>query len=311
MKKNKSIVILGGAGFIGSHLTESFLNDECTVTVVDNFLTGNRKNIEKFEKNDRFKLVIHDVIDPVNIDSDVHYVLNFASPASPIDYAQYPIETLKVGAMGTHNALNLCRQKNARFLLASTSEVYGDPLIHPQPEDYWGNVNPIGVRSVYDEAKRYAEAITMAYQRSYGVDTRIVRIFNTYGPRMRQHDGRAIPEFIASALKNQDIPVFGDGKQTRSFCYIDDLVLGIKKILLSDFLTPVNCGNPKEMSIVDLAKKIVNMTDSSSKIVHKILPADDPKIRQPDITKISTLGWVPKIGLNEGLQKTIEYFKTL
>ena len=303
-------MITGGAGFIGSHLCDALLREGFRVTAIDNLLTGNLKNIEHLKNESRFNLMRHNVSQYIDYPGPVHYVLHFASPASPVDYLNLPIPTLKVGALGTHNALGLAKAKNAVFALASTSEVYGDPLVHPQKEDYWGNVNPIGPRGVYDEAKRFAEAITMAYFHHHKLDVKIVRIFNTYGPRMRLHDGRAIPEFISSALKNEPLPVFGDGKQTRSFCYVDDLIRGIVKVAFSNLNEPVNLGNPHEMTIVQLANLILQMTQSKSKIEFQTLPKDDPKVRQPDITKAKTqLGWEPKVSLEEGLKKTIEYFR--
>lgn len=277
---------------------------------MDNLLTGDIKNIEHLFSNENFVFIKQDVTNYIHVPGKIDYVLHFASPASPIDYNNLPIQTLKVGALGTHKTLGLAKEKKARFLLASTSEVYGDPLVHPQNEDYWGNVNPIGPRGVYDEAKRFAEAMTMAYNRYHKVETRIVRIFNTYGPKMRINDGRAIPTFISQALKGEDITAFGDGSQTRSFCYVSDLVEGIFRLLMSDYHYPVNIGNPNEMTITQLAEKIIQMTNSKSKIVYKPLPEDDPKVRQPDITRARTiLGWEPKISLEEGLKNTIEYFR--
>src|SRR5215210_2046274 len=306
----KRVVITGAAGFIGSHLTETLLDREYTVIGVDNLLTGATDNIAHLRNRD-FSFIKHDVTNYIYIDGTVDYVLHWASPASPIDYLELPIPTLKVGALGTHKALGLAKAKNARFVLASTSEVYGDPLEHPQKESYWGNVNPIGPRGVYDEAKRFAEAITVAYHRYHGLDTKIVRIFNTYGPRMRVRDGRAVPEFISQCLRNEDVTVFGDGQQTRSFCYITDLVDGIIRLMLSDLNDPVNIGNPAEMTIEEIARVIIEMTGSRSKIVYKPLPTDDPKVRKPDITRARTLlGWEPKVPLREGLTKTIEYFRT-
>lgn len=310
MAENKRILITGGAGFIGSHLCERFLAEEYEVICVDNFLTGSRRNIASFEDNKRFRLIEHNMSHALVIQDSLDYVLHFASPASPIDYMNFPIPTLKVGALGTHNALGLAKAKRAAFLLASTSEVYGDPLIHPQKEDYWGNVNPVGPRGVYDEAKRFAEAMTMAYHNAHGMNTKIIRIFNTYGPRMRLRDGRAIPEFISAALRGEDIPVFGDGSQTRSFCFVTDLVEGIYRVLLSNENTPVNLGNPNEMSILRLAETIIQMTGCKSRICFKPLPTDDPKVRQPDISKAKRLvGWSPVVGLEDGLSKTIEYFR--
>jgi len=306
----KTVLITGGAGFLGSHLCDLFLAKDLTVVAVDNFLTGSEKNIAHLAKEPRFSLIRQDVSKHIDYAGQVDYVLHFASPASPIDYLNHPIPTLKVGALGTHNALGLAKDKKAAFLLASTSEVYGDPLIHPQKESYWGNVNPIGPRGVYDEAKRFAEAITMAYHRYHGVNTKIVRIFNTYGERMRIEDGRAIPAFISQALRGEPIPVFGDGSQTRSFCHVSDLVRGLAALLLSDLNEPVNIGNPNEMTILQLAELILEMTGSKSKIDHKPLPVDDPKVRQPDITQAKTkLGWEPRVALRDGLVKTIDYFK--
>jgi dTDP-glucose 4,6-dehydratase len=311
MSIKKTYVVTGGGGFLGSHLCDRFLEQQHRVIAIDNFLTGNEKNIAHLKKNPSFKLIRHDVSKTLRVPGKVHYVLHFASPASPLDYLEFPIQTLKVGSLGTHNALGLAKDKKAVFFLASTSEVYGDPLVHPQVEEYWGNVNPVGPRGVYDEAKRFAEALTMAYHRTHKMNTKIIRIFNTYGPRMRLHDGRAIPEFLSQALTGKPITVFGDGKQTRSLCYITDLVAGIEKLLHSSINDPVNVGNPDEISILDLAKKIVLMTGSSSRIVNKALPVDDPKVRQPNITKAKKyLSWDPKVSLEEGLGHTIEYFKT-
>ena len=310
MTSRKTCVVTGGGGFLGSHLCERFLERGHRVIAIDNFLTGSEKNITPLKKNKAFRLIRNDVCKPIRVPGRVDYVLHFASPASPLDYLQFPIQTLKVGALGTHNALGLARDKKAAFLLASTSEVYGDPLVHPQIEEYWGNVNPIGPRGVYDEAKRFAEALVMAYHRTHKMDTKIVRIFNTYGPRMRLHDGRAIPEFLSQALTGKPLTVFGDGRQTRSLCYISDMVNGIEKLLLSPMNDPVNIGNPDEISMMDLAKKIIRMTGSSSRIVNKALPVDDPKVRRPDITKAKKhLSWAPKVTLEEGLEHTIEYFK--
>jgi dTDP-glucose 4,6-dehydratase len=304
------IVITGAAGFIGSHLSEALLNAGHSVVGIDNLLTGDVANIAHLAGRD-FQFIKHDVTNYIYVEGPVDRVLHWASPASPIDYLELPIPTLKVGALGTHKALGLAKAKGARFVLASTSEVYGDPLEHPQKETYWGNVNPIGPRGVYDEAKRFAEAMTVAYHRYHGVDTKIVRIFNTYGPRMRVNDGRAVPAFIGQALRNEDVPVFGDGSQTRSFTYINDLVRGIIALMESNVNEPVNIGNPHEMTIADMARLIVKMTGSHSKIVHKPLPTDDPKVRQPDITRARTLlGWEPKVGLEEGLGTTIEYFRS-
>jgi dTDP-glucose 4,6-dehydratase len=307
----KVVLITGGAGFIGSHLCGRFLRDGYQVVCVDNFITGSRRNLEPFAAETRFRLIEQNVSDHIDCPGPVDFVLHFASPASPIDYLTHPIPTLKVGALGTHNALGIAKAKGARFLLASTSEVYGDPLVHPQKESYWGNVNPVGPRGVYDEAKRFAEAITMAYHNAHRLDTKIVRIFNTYGPRMRVRDGRAIPEFISAALRGEPIPVFGEGNQTRSFCYVDDLVEGIVRLLLSDLNDPVNLGNPNEMTILQLAKTIIRMTESSSRIDYKPLPVDDPKVRRPDITRAQSLlgGWQPRVALEDGLVKTIAYFR--
>ena len=302
-------VITGAAGFIGSHLSETLLDRGWSVVGIDNLLTGSVDNIAHLATRD-FTFVKHDVTNYINVDGDVDLVLHWASPASPIDYLELPIPTLKVGALGTHNALGLAKAKNARFVIASTSEVYGDPLEHPQKETYWGNVNPVGPRGVYDEAKRFAEAITMAYHRYHGLDTKIVRIFNTYGPRMRLHDGRAVPAFMSQALRGEDVTIFGSGKQTRSFCYVTDLVDGILRLAESKENDPVNIGNPHEMTIEDIARAIITMTGSKSQIVYRPLPEDDPKVRQPDITRARTLlGWEPKVGLEEGLTKTLEYFR--
>jgi dTDP-glucose 4,6-dehydratase len=304
------VVITGAAGFIGSHLAEALLDRGYAVIGIDNLLTGDIANIAHLRNRD-FEFIKHDVTNYIYIDGPVDYVLHWASPASPIDYLELPIPTLKVGALGTHKALGLAKAKNARFVLASTSEVYGDPLEHPQRETYWGNVNPIGPRGVYDEAKRFAEAMTVAYHRYHGLDAKIVRIFNTYGPRMRVRDGRAVPAFISQALRNEDVTVFGDGSQTRSFTYISDLVDGIIRLMLSDVNEPVNVGNPREMTIREIADTIVRMTGSSSRIVHRELPVDDPKVRQPDITRARTLlGWEPRVALDEGLTETIAYFRT-
>lgn len=304
------VIITGGAGFLGSHLCDRFIAEGDKVICIDNLITGSADNIAHLFGNPNFQFIHHDVTNYIYVPGEVDYILHFASPASPIDYLQLPIQTLKVGSLGTHKALGLAKAKKARFLLASTSEVYGDPLIHPQTEEYWGNVNPIGLRGVYDEAKRFAEAMTMAYHRYHGVDTRIVRIFNTYGPRMRINDGRAIPAFITQALKNEDVTVFGDGSQTRSVCYVEDEIEGIYRLLMSDITTPINIGNPDEISMLDLAKEIIELTNSKSKIVFMDLPEDDPKVRQPDITKaLNILKWEPRYNRLEGLKKTIEYFK--
>ncbi len=303
-------VITGAAGFIGSHLSETLLDRGWTVVGVDNLLTGSTANIAHLANRD-FTFIKHDDTNYIYIEGPVDVVLHWASPASPIDYLELPIPTLKVGALGTHKALGLAKEKKARFVLASTSEVYGDPLEHPQKETYWGNVNPIGPRGVYDEAKRFAEAMTTAYHRYHGLDAKIVRIFNTYGPRMRLHDGRAVPAFMSQALRGEDVTIFGSGKQTRSFCYVSDLVDGILRLTESSLNEPVNIGNPHEMTIEDIARTIIRMTGSTSKLVYRPLPEDDPKVRQPDITKARTLlGWEPKVGLEEGLTKTLEYFRT-
>lgn len=308
----KTVLITGGAGFIGSHLCELFLGKDYKVICLDNLITGKLSNISGLLKNKNFKFIKHNVSEYINIKKEVRCVLHFASPASPIDYLKYPIQTLKVGSLGTHNALGLAKAKKAKFLLASTSETYGDPLVNPQPESYWGNVNCIGPRGVYDEAKRFAEAITMAYYRIHKIDTKIVRIFNTYGERMREKDGRAIPNFINQALNNKPITVYGNGSQTRSFCYVSDLVDGIYKLLLSSEHYPVNIGNPDEMTLLELAKIIIKLTRSKSKIVFKTLPIDDPKVRRPDISRAKKiLKWKPKVKLEEGLRKTINYFKEI
>jgi dTDP-glucose 4,6-dehydratase len=307
---SKRVVITGAAGFIGSHLTDALLDRGYAVVGIDNLLTGDLANIAHIKNRD-FEFIKHDVTNYINVDGPVDYVLHWASPASPIDYLELPIPTLKVGALGTHKALGLAKAKGAAFVIASTSEVYGDPLEHPQKETYWGNVNPVGPRGVYDEAKRFAEAMTMAYHRYHGVDAKIVRIFNTYGPRMRVRDGRAVPAFMSQALKNEDVTVFGDGSQTRSFCYVSDLVDGIIRLMLSKENDPVNIGNPAEMTIRQIAETIIEMTGSTSRIVYKPLPVDDPKVRKPDITRARTLlGWEPKVELREGLTRTIDYFKT-
>jgi dTDP-glucose 4,6-dehydratase len=303
------VVITGAAGFIGSHLSETLLERGYSVVGIDNLLTGDLANIAHLRDRD-FQFIRHDVTSYIDVDGPVDYVLHWASPASPIDYLELPIQTLKVGSLGTHKALGLAKAKGATFVIASTSEVYGDPLEHPQRETYWGNVNPIGPRGVYDEAKRFAEAMTVAYRRFHKVDAKIVRIFNTYGPRMRIRDGRAVPAFISQALVNEDVTVFGDGTQTRSFCYISDLVDGIIRLMLSKENDPVNIGNPQEMTIEQIAQLIIEMTGSTSKIIYKPLPTDDPKVRQPDITRARTLlGWEPKVTLEEGLGRTIDYFR--
>ena len=311
MPTKQRVVITGAAGFIGSHLSETLLDRGYAVIGIDNLLTGSTGNIAHLVNREDFTFIKHDVTNYIYVEGPVDFVLHWASPASPIDYLELPIPTLKVGALGTHKALGLALAKKARFVIASTSEVYGDPLEHPQKESYWGNVNPIGPRGVYDEAKRFAEAMTVAYHRFHKLDAKIVRIFNTYGPRMRVKDGRAVPAFISQALRNEDVTVFGDGTQTRSFTYITDLVDGIIKLMLSDVNDPVNIGNPREMTIEEIAKTIIRMTNSTSKIVYKELPTDDPKIRQPDITRAHTLlHWEPKVALEEGLVKTIDYFRT-
>ncbi len=303
-------VITGGSGFLGSHLCDRLLNEGMNVICIDNLLTGSLDNIQHLFGIPNFKFIHHDVTNFIHVAGDVDYILHFASPASPLDYHQLPIQTLKVGSLGTHKALGLAKEKGARFLLASTSEVYGDPLMHPQKEDYWGNVNPVGPRGVYDEAKRFAEALTMAYQRYHNIRTRIVRIFNTYGPRMRLRDGRAIPAFFSQALNHEPITVFGDGSQTRSFIYIDDQVEGIFRLLLSDEKEPVNIGNPEEITVKQMAEEIIEITGSTSKIIYEPLPIDDPQVRQPDISKAKrVLGWEPKVHRREGLSKTMEYFK--
>ena len=302
-------LVTGGAGFLGSHLCEYLLNKGHEVICMDNLITGTKDNISDI-KSKKFQFVEHNVSEFINLEGELDYILHFASPASPIDYLELPIQTLKVGALGTHNALGLAKAKKAVFFLASTSEVYGDPLIHPQPEDYWGNVNPIGPRGVYDEAKRFAEAITMAYHRTHGINTKIIRIFNTYGPRMRINDGRAIPNFLKQALTGKDLTIYGDGSQTRSFCYVSDLVEGIYRLLTSDQNNPINIGNPNEMTIKEMADKILQATNSKSKITYVPLPEDDPKVRQPDITRAKKyLNWEPVVGLGEGLQSTLKYFK--
>ena len=303
------VVITGAAGFIGSHLSEELLNRGYSVVGIDNLLTGDLANVAHLRDRD-FQLIRHDVTNYIDVDGDVDFVLHWASPASPIDYLELPIQTLKVGSLGTHKALGLAKAKGAVFVIASTSEVYGDPLEHPQKETYWGNVNPIGPRGVYDEAKRFAEAMTVAYRRYHKVDTKIVRIFNTYGPRMRIRDGRAVPAFISQALRHEDVTVFGDGRQTRSFCYISDLVDGIIRLMLSKENGPINIGNPQEMTIEQIARLIIEMTASKSQIVYQPLPTDDPKVRQPDITRARTLlGWEPKVPLEQGLGRTIDYFR--
>jgi dTDP-glucose 4,6-dehydratase len=310
--KGKRVLVTGAAGFLGSHLCDRFMAEGCFVVGMDNLITGSLQNIEHLFKEERFEFYHHDVSKFVFVPGNIDYILHFASPASPIDYLKIPIQTLKVGSLGTHNLLGLARVKKARMIIASTSEVYGDPTIHPQTEEYWGNVNPIGPRGVYDEAKRFQEAITMAYHTFHGLETRIVRIFNTYGPRMRLNDGRALPAFMGQALRGEDITVFGDGSQTRSFCYVDDLVEGIYRLLLSDYAYPVNIGNPDEISIRDFAEEIIKLTGTDQKIVYKPLPQDDPKQRQPDISKArEILNWEPKIARSEGMKHTWNYFKSL
>ncbi len=306
----KRILITGGAGFLGSHLSDRFLKEGYYVIVMDNLITGSLSNIEHLMHRDDFQFFHGDVSNYVHIPGELDYILHFASPASPIDYLKMPIQTLKVGSLGTHNCLGLARAKNARILVASTSEVYGDPNVHPQPESYWGNVNPIGPRGVYDEAKRFQEAMTMAYHTFHGLETRIIRIFNTYGPRMRLDDGRALPAFLGQALRGEDLTVFGDGSQTRSFCYVDDLVEGIYRLLLSDYAQPVNIGNPDEISIKDFAEEIIKLTGTDQKIIYKPLPKDDPMQRKPDITRArEILDWEPTVSRSEGLKITYEYFK--
>ena len=303
------VAITGGAGFIGSHLCQSFLERGHEVLCIDNLLTGSRENVAAFLSHDRFSFLDHDVSRFIQVDGAVDMLLHFASPASPVDYLELPIPTLKVGSLGTHNALGLAKAKKAIFLLASTSEVYGDPLVKPQTEDYWGNVNPVGPRGVYDEAKRFAEAMTMAYHRYHGLNTRIVRIFNTYGPRMRMKDGRVVPNFITQAMKGEALTVYGKGTQTRSFLYIDDLIRGIHRLLETDYHLPVNLGNPHEITVLDFAKKVLGLTGSKSSIVYKPLPEDDPQVRQPDISRArELLGWEPQVQLEEGLAKTVHYF---
>lgn len=310
--EKKVVLITGGAGFLGSHLCDLFIRKGYKVVAMDNLCTGDLRNIEHLFKHPDFEFYHHDVSRFVFVPGRLDYILHFASPASPIDYLKIPIQTLKVGSLGTHNLLGLARVKGARILVASTSEVYGDPLVHPQTEDYWGNVNPIGPRGVYDEAKRFQEAITMAYHTYHGLETRIVRIFNTYGPRMRLNDGRALPAFIGQALRGEDLTVFGDGSQTRSFCYVDDLIEGIYRLLMSDYVYPINLGNPEEITIREFAEEIIKLTGTSQKIVYRPLPADDPKQRQPDISKArEILGWEPKVNRAEGLRKTFDYFKNL
>lgn len=303
-------LITGGAGFLGSHLCDRFIAEGHDVICMDNFITGTPENVAHLMGHERFHLIEHDVTNFVYVEGELDYVLHFASPASPIDYLKYPIQTLKVGALGTHKTLGLAKTKGARFLLASTSEVYGDPLIHPQKEDYWGNVNPVGLRGVYDEAKRFAEAITMAYNRYHGVETRIVRIFNTYGPRMRLDDGRALPTFMSQALRGEPLTVFGDGSQTRSFQYVDDLIEGIYRLLMSEEVEPVNIGNPDEITIREFAEEVISLTGSRSTLVNEPLPMDDPKVRQPDISKAKrVLDWEPRVPRSDGLKRTLTYFE--
>lgn len=309
---SKNILITGAAGFLGSHLCDKFIEEGYQVMGMDNLITGDLKNIAHLFKLENFVFYQHDVSKFVHVPGDLDYILHFASPASPIDYLKIPIQTLKVGSLGTHNLLGLAKEKKARILIASTSEVYGDPLIHPQTEEYYGNVNTIGPRGVYDEAKRFQESITMAYHRFHGLETRIVRIFNTYGPRMRLNDGRVIPAFIGQALRGEDLTVFGDGRQTRSFCYVDDQIDGIYKLLLSDYCKPVNIGNDQEITIKDFAEEIIKLTNSDQKIIYEPLPTDDPMQRKPDITKAKRiLGWEPKMSREEGMKKTYNYFKSL
>ena len=308
----KKVLITGAAGFLGSHLCDRFIKEGYAVIGMDNLITGDLKNIEHLFKLKEFEFFHHDVSKFVHIPDELNYILHFASPASPIDYLKIPIQTLKVSSLGTHNLLGLAKAKGARILVASTSEVYGDPLVHPQNEDYWGNVNPIGPRGVYDEAKRFQEAITMAYHTYHNLETRIVRIFNTYGPRMRLNDGRVLPAFIGQALRGEDLTVFGDGSQTRSFCYVDDLVEGIFRLMMSDYYLPVNMGNPDEITIMDFANEIIKLTGTDQKVIYKALPQDDPKQRQPDISRArDILGWEPKVQRAEGLKLTYEYFKGL
>jgi dTDP-glucose 4,6-dehydratase len=308
----KKILITGAAGFLGSHLCDKFINEGYHVIGMDNFITGDQKNIKHLNGSECFEFINHDITEYINIEGSLDYILHFASPASPIDYLKIPIQTLKVGSLGTHNLLGLAKAKKARILIASTSEIYGDPLVHPQTEDYYGNVNTIGPRGVYDEAKRFQESITMAYHRFHGIETRIVRIFNTYGPRMRLNDGRVIPAFMGQALRGEDLTVFGDGLQTRSFCYVDDQVEGIYKLLLSNYIYPVNIGNPNEITIKDFAQEIIKLTGTDQKIIYKDLPVNDPLQRQPDISLAKkTLNWQPKVDRSEGMKITFDYFKGL
>ncbi len=309
-KEQRRVLITGAAGFLGSHLCDRFIKEGCKVIGMDNLSTGSMKNIEHLFPVKDFEFYFHDVTKFVHVPGKLDYILHFASPASPIDYLKIPIQTLKVGSLGTHNLLGLAKEKKSRFLIASTSEIYGDPSVHPQNEEYWGNVNPIGPRGVYDEAKRFMEAITMAYHTYHGLDTRIARIFNTYGPRMRLNDGRALPAFIGQAIRGEDITVFGDGSQTRSFCYVNDLIEGIYRLLMSDYVYPINIGNPDEITIKEFAEEIIKLTGTKQKIVYQELPIDDPKQRQPDITKAKEiLGWSPKVSRAEGLKITYEFFK--
>ncbi len=308
----KRVLITGAAGFLGSHLCDRFIKEGCYVIAMDNLITGDLRNIEHLANNENFEFINHDVSKHIDLNGELDYILHFASPASPIDYLKIPIQTLKVGSLGTHNLLGLAKAKNAKMLIASTSEVYGDPLVHPQTEEYYGNVNPIGPRGVYDEAKRFQEAITMAYHTYHGVETRIVRIFNTYGPRMRLNDGRVLPAFVGQALRGEDLTVFGEGNQTRSFCYVDDLIEGIYRLLHCDYVEPVNIGNPDEITILDFAKEIIKLTGTTQKIIYKDLPVNDPMQRQPNIDKArELLGWEPKVNRAEGLKITYEYFKGL
>ena len=308
----KRVLITGAAGFLGSHLCDRFIKEGCHVIAMDNLITGRLDNLEHLTHLEHFEFHHHDVSNFINVSGELDYILHFASPASPIDYLKIPIQTLKVGSLGVHNCLGLAKAKNARILIASTSEVYGDPEVHPQHEEYWGNVNPVGPRGVYDEAKRFQEAITMAYHNFHGVETRIVRIFNTYGPRMRLNDGRVLPAFIGQALRGEDLTVFGDGSQTRSFCYVDDLVEGIIRLLKSDYIQPVNIGNPSEITISQFAEEIISLTGTTQKVIYKDLPVDDPKQRRPNISKANEiLGWTPKVDRSEGLNLTYEYFKSL
>ena len=313
MKSNsKRVLITGAAGFLGSHLCDKFISEGFLVVGMDNFITGDKKNLQHLNDRPNFSFIEHDVTEFINIEGDLDYILHFASPASPIDYLKIPIQTLKVGSLGTHNLLGVAKAKNARILIASTSEIYGDPLIHPQPESYFGNVNTIGPRGVYDEAKRFQESITMAYHRFHGLETRIVRIFNTYGPRMRLNDGRVIPAFMGQVLRGEDLTVFGDGSQTRSFCYVDDQVDGIYKLLFSDYSEPVNIGNPHETTILDFAKEIIELSNSEQKIIYKDLPQNDPLQRKPDISLAKKLlGWEPKVSREKGMEITFNYFKSL